>query len=52
MSEFFRMGGYGFYVWSSYGMLALAIAVELWQLKRRRGEARQRAREAAEEIFT
>jgi heme exporter protein D len=52
MSEFFRMGGYGFYVWGSYGMLALCIAVELWQLKRRRAEARQRAQEAAEEIYT
>lgn len=52
MSEWLRMGGYGFYIWCSYGMLALAVAVELWQLKRRRAEARERAREAAEEMFT
>ena len=30
MIDWLQMGGYGFYVWSSYGMLALAIAVELF----------------------
>ena len=28
-SEFFNMGGYAFYVWGSYGVFALAIAVEI-----------------------
>ena len=39
MSEWLAMGGHGFYIWSSYGMLALAIAVELWALRRRRRAA-------------
>ncbi len=52
MGEWLRMGGYGFYVWGSYGMLAFAIAVELWSLGRRRSQSLQRAREAAEEMFT
>ena len=34
MSEFFAMGGYGFYVWGSYGVAALCIAVEIWNLKK------------------
>ena len=34
MSEFFAMGGYGFYVWGSYGVAALCIAVEIWTLKK------------------
>lgn len=25
MSEFFSMGGYAFYVWTSYGVFALAL---------------------------
>ncbi len=28
MSEFLHMGGYAFYVWTSYG---LALAILLWQ---------------------
>ena len=35
-SDFFAMGGYAFYVWGAYGVTALAIAVELWVLARRR----------------
>jgi heme exporter protein D len=34
MSEFFAMGGYGFYVWGSYGVAALCIAVEIWTLRK------------------
>jgi heme exporter protein D len=41
MSEFFAMGGYGFYVWGAYGVAALAVAIELVALR-----ARQRAAEA------
>ncbi len=29
MSEFFRMGGYAFYVWTSYGIVALVMTVEV-----------------------
>jgi heme exporter protein D len=35
VGEFFAMGGYGVYVWGSYGVAALCIAVELWALARR-----------------
>jgi heme exporter protein D len=49
MSDWFAMGGYGFYVWSSYGMLALAIVVELVALSRSRARAREYALEVMEE---
>jgi heme exporter protein CcmD len=43
MSEWLAMGGYGFYVWSSYGMLAIALIVELVWLRRHRRESWRRA---------
>ena len=42
-SEFFAMGGYGFYVWSAYGITALIIAWEIVSLiMQRRTQARQK----------
>ncbi len=36
-SEFLDMGGYGFYVWGSYGAAALLMTLEvLWVRRRRR----------------
>ncbi len=29
MSEFFHMGGYGFYVWTSYGITLLVLVATL-----------------------
>ena len=29
LSEFMAMGGYGFYVWTSYAVVAVAVAVEI-----------------------
>jgi heme exporter protein D len=29
MSEFFAMGGYGFYIWMSYGITALFMVAEI-----------------------
>ena len=29
-SEFLAMGGYGLYVWGSFGVTALAIVGEIW----------------------
>ena len=49
MKEWLAMGGYAFFVWSSYGALALAIAIELWQLRRRRQRAREQVRQLIEE---
>jgi heme exporter protein CcmD len=44
MKEFLAMGGYGWYVWMSYGAAAAAIAVEVVMLQTRRRRALQRAR--------
>jgi heme exporter protein D len=37
-SEFFAMGGYALYVWGSFGVCALALALEPFLLSRRRRE--------------
>ena len=34
-SEFFAMGGHGLYVWGSFGVTALAIAIEMLALRAR-----------------
>jgi len=49
MSEFFSMNGYGFYVWSAYGVTALVIAVELLALRGRRRAVLEEARLAQPE---
>ena len=36
MSDFLAMGGYGLYVWGSFGVTALVVAMELWGLRLRR----------------
>ena len=46
--NFLRMGGYGFFVWGSYGMTVAIVAIEIWQLKvRRRRAVTELTREAA-----
>ena len=46
--NFLRMGGYGFFVWGSYGMTVAIVAIEIWQLKvRRRRAVTELRREAA-----
>jgi heme exporter protein D len=40
MSEFLSMGGYGPYVWGSFGVVALALVIELVSLKLRLRQAR------------
>ena len=45
VSEFLSMGGRGFYVWGSYGLTFLLIAVELWLLARRRRSSLTRLRQ-------
>jgi len=42
MADFFAMGGYGFYVWGSYGATALLIIIEVIMLMRRKKMAIQR----------
>lgn len=50
-SEFLHMGGYGFYVWTSYGITALVLVVNIvlpWQRHKqlRQQIARKLKREA------
>jgi heme exporter protein D len=54
MSEFLAMGGYAFYVWTAYGVSALAIAVEiaLLRARRRRTLAEARLADTEPEITT
>jgi heme exporter protein D len=35
VSEFLAMGGYGFYVWGSYGVSVLCIFLEVFFLNRK-----------------
>jgi heme exporter protein D len=44
IGEFLSMGGYGFYVWSSFGMTALLLALEIIYVKRQRRALQQRLR--------
>ncbi len=41
--EFFAMGGYGLYVWGSYGMVTLWMLLEPVLTQRRLQRARQQA---------
>ncbi|NOZ54835.1 MAG: heme exporter protein CcmD [Gammaproteobacteria bacterium] len=34
IADFFHIGGYGFYVWGSYGVTALFIAIEIYLVVR------------------
>lgn len=47
LSEFLAMGGYGFYVWISFGATALCMVWEVLALQRRHASAIQA--ESAEE---
>ncbi len=38
-SEFFAMGGYGLYVWGSFGVCALTMLVEPLMVRHRRQQA-------------
>jgi heme exporter protein CcmD len=49
MIEFLAMKGYGFYIWSAYGVAALAIALELSSLRSRRKAVTEEARLTAPE---
>jgi heme exporter protein CcmD len=44
MSAFFAMNGYGFYVWSAYGLAAVAIVVEVLLLRSQRRAVLAQAR--------
>ena len=40
MSEFFNMGGYGLYVWGSYGVTFALLAVETCLVLKRKRETK------------
>ena len=44
MMAFFAMNGYGFYIWSAYGVTALALVVEMLALRSQRRDALAQAR--------
>ncbi|OOF41319.1 heme exporter protein CcmD [Rodentibacter trehalosifermentans] len=49
-SDFFNMGGYGFYVWLSYGISFIAIvALIIQSIKQRKSVLRNVQREAQRE---
>jgi len=48
MSEFFAMGGNGFYVWGAFGVAALLIAAEILAVRARLTAARQALRSEGE----
>ena len=41
LGEFFAMGGYGFYVWGSFGACALLMVAEPFLARRRLSEVRK-----------
>jgi heme exporter protein D len=40
MNEFFAMGGYAWYVWGSYGVTLVCIALEVFLVRKRAREAK------------
>jgi heme exporter protein D len=52
LSEFWAMGGYGFYVWGSYLVTAAVLAAEILVLRSRRKDLAQRLRAGATEMDT
>ncbi len=47
VSEFLAMGGYGFYVWGSFGITFLVMVIELWLLNQRRQKVTQMVKQEA-----
>ncbi len=43
-SEFWSMGGYGLYVWGSYGVTVACVLIEVILLKRAAVDTRRRLR--------
>jgi heme exporter protein D len=44
LDAFLTMGGYGFYVWGSFGLCALVMVLEPWQVLLRHRQAQNRLR--------
>ena len=52
MSAFFAMNGYGFYIWSAYGVAAIVLAIEFITLRSRRKAALEQARLTTLDVAT
>ena len=50
MSEWLAMGGYGAYVWPSYGIFLAVVVVNAWYARRAHREARRAARRRIERV--
>ncbi len=48
--HFWAMGGYGFFVWGSYGVTLAIIAAEIWALRNRRRNALGQVQQAARRL--
>jgi len=40
MTEFLNMGGYGLYVWGSYGVTFVLLAIEVFMVVKRKRETK------------
>ena len=49
LSDFFAMGGYGFYVWGSFGLTAAVMLAEVVAIRRQRGALMRHLRD---ELFS
>jgi len=49
-AEFFAMGGYGLYVWGSFGVTAICIAIEICAQLRRARQSESASGRAAKEF--
>jgi heme exporter protein D len=47
VSEFLVMGGYGLYVWGSFGITFFVMALELWLLNQRRKNVAQMVKQGS-----
>jgi len=41
VSEFIDMGGYGYYVWSAYGLSFVVLGLNVFAARRRRNQVRK-----------
>jgi len=50
LGDFLAMGGYGLYVWGSFGMSALVLVVECWAVALRRKALSDLPLDAADDL--
>lgn len=50
-SDFVAMGGYGLYVWGSFGVTAVVLVAEIASVVARRRALRQRVHDAASAVW-